>query len=357
MTIESIIKNFSCAVAATSVLLCTSCVKSVLSPDADRASDQIKFCLIPVKTQTKAVTVSKFPEDGTFGTRAWYLAPGKTWTKDASSAVSYVGQEEISCQESVWKAWTSGNVYWWPQTGTLTFYSWSPYNLVDKGLFLSQTTGFSIDEWSMANTVGYGCSTDANGDKIDDGCVDILFAKTTDCSKLATGAPVRFIHQLSKVRVIATLAKERTEPETTWKIKSVTISDVYTKGSFVTDHWIGRSENKDYVYEPATEPEVDYGNNTVIFPETMMMPQLMTEDGRSERPRITVVCTDGTGTEKTLAARLYNNTATGISAWQIGKYITYLITIGDEDSYIEFDATAGDWSYDEDGIIDVGIVD
>ena len=331
-------------------ILCSSCVKNELSQDADKQNTQLKFCLIPVKTQTKSVTVSKFPEDETFGTCAWYLPSGKSWSADASSAVSYIGEEEISCQSSVWKAWASGQIYWWPQVGTLTFYSWSPFSLKDNGLSVSNTSGFSISSWTMQNTVGYGCGS------TDDGCVDILLAQTTDCAKTVTGAPVNFGHKLCKVRVIATLAKEQTESESTWKIKSVTISNVYTEGSFLTDKWATHSEAKDYTYTPDTEVEVVYGSNAVIFPETMMLPQYMTEDGRTRRPIISITCTDANGEEKTLAAQLYNDTASGISAWNVGKYITYLITIGEEDSYIEFDANAGDWNYDSGEDINIGIV-
>ncbi len=348
--VRSAVAKAMCASVAVACILCSSCVSNVLSPDSGVQNTQLKFCLIPVKTSTKAVVVSKFPEDETFGTCAWYLPSGKTWSADASSAISYIGQEEISCQNSVWKAWVSGQIYWWPQVGTLTFYSWSPFSLKDNGLSVSNASGFSISDWTMQNTPGYGCGS------ADDGCVDILLAQTTDCRKTVTGAPVNFGHKLCKVRVVATLAKEPTESESAWKVKSVTISNVYTKGGFVTDKWAVHSDVKNYVYAPDSDIEIAYGSNTVIFPETMMLPQYMTEDGRAARPIISITCTDANGEEKTLAAQLYNDTASGISAWNAGKYITYLITIGEEDSYIEFDATAGDWNYDSGEDINIGIV-
>ena len=101
---------------------------------------------------------------------------------------------------------------------------------------------------------------------------------------------------------------------------------------------------------------MDYGAKSQVFPLTMMMPQYLTADGRVEKPKITIECTNGGGESKILSAYLYNDKiSTSLSVWNRGKKITYQITLGEEDTFIEFGASAGDWGHGADGNINVGI--
>ena len=110
------------------------------------------------------------------------------------------------------------------------------------------------------------------------------------------------------------------------------------------------------MYTPTGGVEVDYGVKSQVFLLTMMMPQYLTKDARVEKPKITIECTNGNGESKVLSAYLHNDKiSTSLSVWTHGKKITYQITLGEEDKFIEFGASAGDWGHGAGGDINVGI--
>ena len=57
-----------------------------------------------------------FPEDKTFG----------VWALDYHQAGSYIDDQEIRCTGGIW---TSASLPFWPQSSSLTFYAYSPYDL------------------------------------------------------------------------------------------------------------------------------------------------------------------------------------------------------------------------------------
>ena len=105
--------------------------------------------------------------------------------------------------------------------------------------------------------------------------------------------------------------------------------------------------------------EVGIGTGAVIFPETLFMPQFLTERTKGElnsRPMITIECKNGKGEVKTLIGLLFNGNASSLSVWNQGKSITYIVTLGDEDTYIDFDAKVedNDWTYSDSPNVGVG---
>lgn len=356
-------------VLSVAILCAVSCVKNEVSVTPLYNDNQIHFSPAPVRAHgTKADNSGKFSEMNTFGSCAWYLPNGKSWASDAKDGIGYINPVEISYKGRYWKVWGNGTAekpeksYYWPETGSLTFYSWSPFGMLKgsnsdghcpdsrKLLTVSKEKGIEIANWPMENRAGYGSGADA--------CVDILLAQTTDCTKATSNGsvPVRFEHKLCQVEVLATLAVPLKTGEAKWKVTKVTLDNIYTKGSFVTNNWTSRSEAKSYVYTPTGGVEVDYGAKSQVFPLTMMMPQYLTKDTGVEKPKITIECTNGNGESKILSAYLHNDKiSTSLSAWIHGKKITYQITLGEEDTFIEFGASAGDWGTGVDGDINVGI--
>lgn len=166
------------------------------------------------------------------------------------------------------------------------------------------------------------------------------------------------------MKVVATLAKPLGDKEKPWEITSVTLSDIYTKANYSTYVKDDVSKNKmwrdqdglvDYVYphtdgtSPSPTMKVTYKANTVIFPETMFLPQFLDErEGHSStRPMITIECKNGKGEVKKLVGLLFNGNAFSLSVWNQGRSITYYVTLGEEDTYIDFDAKVedNDWAY------------
>ena len=390
--------------AATALMsvAAASCVRNEPAPGPGSGDPrEIRFSLTPVKTGTKAATFSSFPVDSTFGTFAWYLPDGKRWATDSGSAAAWIGQtgqdgkaeaERISYKDGIWKAWNSGKAYWWPQGGRLSFFSWAPANLTERGLSINTSDGIRIDGWKVPNTPGYGGSTNYGGAKPGDGSTDILTAMSLDLSGNTSdtwasgsgadftgyGAKIQFTHALCKVSFVIRLDYRPEDDTKKWYVEKAELKDIYTEGTLTGSTW------GDYPWDSVTDYsfslmtgenaenglEVTADGGRTIFPKTMMIPQPLASavSGTKERrPRIEVTVwdgsmkdvDDGTGSlvqvkdTQVLTGMLYSNTAES-ARWNEGTDITYhlYLSTGTE-NYIEFDAAVGAWG----GIIDGGDIE
>ena len=97
---------------------------------------------------TKAVQTIDFPTTSTFGSCAWYLPGDNKWDDHHAAAgtdpvapTPYLPKTEISYNLVIPNDFNSGvwrnndKSYYWPMNGSLTFISWSPYELVDNPNF------------------------------------------------------------------------------------------------------------------------------------------------------------------------------------------------------------------------------
>ena len=381
-------------ILAIILILAASCVKNEVREVSIHGDGQILYNPAPLRSMTtKAVQTIDFPTTSTFGSCAWYLPGDNKWDDHHAAAATatvvptpYIPTSEISYDDAskVWR--NKDNKYYWPMNGSLTFISWAPADLLDKvdasNNKLNSVTreeGFKITNWKMENTPGYGIvvtQTSEGSVATTDPKVDILLAQNKDCKKTADGKVVpRFSHILCKVKVEARLAKPLETDENPWKVTSVILSDIYTKGdysTYVKDEsnkitlsklWRNQSDRRSYEYKPTNPVSVKYGEGgigtgAVIFPETLFMPQFLTErvEGNSTTlPMITIECENGKGEKKTLKGLLYKN-ASSLSVWNQGKSITYVITIGNETAYIDFTANVDGWSEYKDWINDGNVV-
>ena len=376
-------------ILATILVLAASCVKNEVREVSIHGDGQILYNPAPLRSMTTKADVPPFPTNSKFGSCAWYLPGDNKWDDHHAAAATatvvptlYIEPSVISNKDGQWKAWDSKKTYYWPMNGSLTFISWAPADLLDKvdasNNKLNSVTreeGFKITNWKMENTPGYGIvpPTSEGGVSTTDPDVDILLSYTKDCTRnTANGkVPTIFSHLLCKVKVEARLAKPLETDENPWKVTSVILSDIYTKGdysTYVKDEsnkitlsklWRNQSDRRSYEYTPTNPVSVKYGEGgigtgAVIFPETLFMPQFLTErvEGNSTTlPMITIECENGKGEKKTLKGLLYKN-ASSLSVWNQGKSITYVITIGNETAYIDFTANVDGWSEYQDWIKD-----
>ena len=351
-------------ILATILILAASCVKNEVREVSMHGDGQILYNPAPLRSMTtKAVQTIDFPTTSTFGSCAWYLPGDNKWDDHHAAAATatvvptlYIPTSEISCWDGQWKAWNSGKSYYWPMNGSLTFISWAPADLLDKvdasNNKLNSVTreeGFKITNWKMENTPGYGIvvtQTSEGSVATTDPKVDILLAQNKDCKKTADGKVVpRFSHILCKVKVEARLANADVGKKV---IESVTLTNIYTKGDYVAGEWTNQpyinEDLKDYTYSQTGGIPVEYGKNTVIFPETMFLPQRLTREVITDRPKISIKLQ---GNETPIEGYLYNDKILNpLSVWNQGKSITYVITIGNEEAVIDFAADVGGW---EDG--------
>ena len=360
-------------ILATILVLAASCVKNEVREVSMHGDGQILYNPAPLRSMTTKADLqtTKFPTNSTFGSCAWYLPGGNKWDDHHAAAATetvvptlYIPTSEISCWDGQWKAWNSGKSYYRPMNGSLTFISWAPADLLDKvdasNNKLNSVTreeGFKITNWKMENTPGYGIvpPTSEGGVSTTDPNVDILLSYTKDCTRnTANGkVPTIFSHLLCKVKVEARLANADVGKKV---IESVTLTNIYTKGDYVAGEWTNQSEPMNYVYpqpgetSPSSTMTVNSTAQKVIFPETMFLPQYLTQEGRTDRPKISIKLQ---GNETPIEGYLYNDEIlNSLSVWNQGKSITYVITIGNDTAYIDFTAHVDGWSEYQDWIKD-----
>lgn len=375
-------------ILATILILAASCVKNEVREVSIHGDGQILYNPAPLRPMTTKADVQMppFPTTSTFGSCAWYLPGDNKWDDHHAAAATatvvptpYIPTSEISNKEGQWKAWDSGKSYYWPMNGSLTFISWAPYN--DSRFSVNREEGFKITGWTMEKTPGYGIVTKSSesgsSTTTTNPDVDILVSYTKDCTRNTANGKVTtmFSHLLCKVKIVATLAKPLGEGEKPWEITSVTLSNIYTKANYSTYVKDDVSKNKlwrdqdglvDYVYphtdgtSPSPTMKVTYGDKTVIFPETLFMPQFLDEREKgnsSTLPMITIECKNGAGEAKSLKGLLFNKNASSLSVWNQGRSITYYVTLGEEDTFIDFDAKVeeNDWTYISGKDFNVGV--
>lgn len=366
-------------ILATILILAASCVKNEVREVSIHGDGQILYNPAPLRSMTTKANdqMPPFPTTSTFGSCAWYLPGDNKWDDHHAAAATdpvvptlYIEPSKISYNEAskVWR--NEGKTYYWPMNGSLTFISWAPYDLgKDAGnettFRVTRENGFEITNWKMENTPGYGIKTQATAGKSSetDPKVDILLSYTKDCTRNTANGKVltKFSHLLCKVKVVATLAK----PGAQWEITSVTLSNIYTKANYSTyvkddvlknKLWRNHSDYlQPYEHKPTTHMSVYYDEDgkkggTVIFPETLFLPQFLNErvkDDSGTLPMIIIECKNGAGEDKKLKGLLFNENASSLSVWNQGRSITYYVTLGEEDTNIDFDAKVeeNDWTY------------
>lgn len=355
----------------------SACTETNLAPEKLIRGRQVQFTVSPVKTSdTRAVTTQSFSTDQTFGTTAFAIDAGTTWkaATEGSTTISPtdITNKEISYQNGVWKA--DESYYWDDFEGqSLTFLSWSPYNLVStssttEGLTITSAHDFSYTGWTMQNIAGYGYTKDTDGNYIrntTDGSTDLLLAKSTDITETTDGGRVltQFVHQLCNVKINARIVDEPKSGEK-WQIYKVALSGIYTKGNLLkaatinksssaddeplynTQIWGGQSDSTTYAitYEGDKIIDLTYSKGTTeIFPQTLMLPQSVLKNSAHE-PKVTIYYYDENNAEKKMYGYLAPNSNSTLTAWLAGKSITYSINISTTDYYIDFSAAVDEWT-------------
>lgn len=366
------------ALAALTVLL-SSCGSNRL----DVPSAEIRFNAInavkPSSSTKSAATsaTSAFDESRTFATYAYLLPAGVDWSGSTiAQAQTYIDNEEIRFWDKgdgpyIANTWHGENVYYWPKSGSLTFYAHSPYTIPEAARYgCTKENGVYVNGFKIPYpAVSAGTVAPVTDDKV----TDILVAdeaKNMSRSSAASGlnaVPVLFRHVLSKVRIVATLDRQPSATDEPFTIKGITLRDICTSGSYGNAAWSSQGDVRDIEYscDVTLKYEKDLSDRLlaqVVFPETFMIPQTTTAgtvgsgtSAVSRRPRIQITFTVGSGVEQTAEFDLWKNSAS-LGAWGSGKIITYTLVhlLNNDDEYIEFGASLGDWVETDKGNVDIG---
>ena len=221
-------------IAALAIVAMASCTKNELKVPSNGTDAVISFQPV-VANATKAdyLTTANMKDKCTsFGVFAWYAEPtlvsgGSATAYMNNVTVTYDG--EIDDNTTGKGAWKPASPYYWPKNGTLSFDAYAPAN---------------AHAASPSKGSGKVSSTAANGLKIENyevaalaGQYDLLYSTRTLNKTTSTGGTndtydgvdIAFHHALSAIEVTAKTDKDYSGAI---KLKTITILNAYTKGTF-----------------------------------------------------------------------------------------------------------------------------
>lgn len=207
--------------AASAMAILAGCTRTEIRSIADEPQ-QITFRTIETKG------AEDFDKRNKFISYAWFLENGKTWDANSANGQAYISGAEIAFDNAInaWKA--SGQTYYWPKQGSLTFFAWTD----DTAAPSVGTTGASV---TCAHDTGIKIKDYSVKDNPNKDILVAEIAKDKKSNESATGTwekgvPTVFRHALAKVEF--KVNKKTNYPNVTFKVKSITLNGVSTKGTF-----------------------------------------------------------------------------------------------------------------------------
>lgn len=285
-------KKVLMAAAMLAVTTCAfiGCTKNEVRSISDNPQ-AVRFLPLNGKHSTKAmVDGTTYPADLPFGTLAYYL-PSGNWDANMADATLYIPISKVVNQSratsgSAWEV--EGKTYYWPKSGKLTFFAYSPFSYQEASggnlvvTPLSGNDGIQIVDYDV----------DAHQDT-DFMVADIAKDKTeNDSNGGYTGVPIVFRHKLSQIvginfqTVITNTEGNLVEHDysggrsthgplqagdVVFKLKKVEVKNLCTKGTYgytntnadpVTEHWAHQAVKKPYTWFDNTTPKAFDGNTT-----------------------------------------------------------------------------------------------
>lgn len=329
-------RNIIIYTSALILLSLAACSKITL--DTHRESGIIGYNVVTttsVSAPTKAA--SAFPTTWSFISSAYALASTQSWDNDAASATLEFGPEEVKWQATYWSTDTP---HYWDASKKLTFFSYAPASLKDKGVVITNE-GVSVSGWDV---------TDANYQDIAILVADIAKDKTKNESYAGlTGVPTHFRNKLCKL-TFRVAASDLVDEGTEVYLKKATLSGFYAKGDYAkggtgAESWDNRANRQDdYVLFESTDGDILTSGYKAK--DWIMIPQSTTGI------TLTIVYKTTTGTEdETVTLSINDDFRSGI--WGMGQHITYSMKIGAGRIPILFDGSAEDWIPVDGGIIEI----
>ena len=353
-------------VAITGAAL-VSCTKNELAPSATE-QHEITFASPVVGVQTKAF--------GAIGTTYNTSENFEVWsvynTEDISEWGGTTYFSDVTAQYNTdADGWGLNPKYFWPANGKLSFVALSPA-MINTTTYTADN-GFTIQSWSQ------GASEEA--------IVDLMYSEPTFNQKRAdfanddndddnddiangehkyNGVDIKFKHALSYL-VFNIKTKENYAPQTQFQLESITLSGIYTTGTFTQkgipaegetwDPWAESTTNTGtyaaYNEVEATE-RLAFTSTAVAVPETtgkeiILLPQALTADQQKITIKYDIRTNFMEDDEWITQTQTVDLTNTTVTEWEMGKKYTYTITIGMDE--ILFDPAVTDWDSEDGGEI------
>lgn len=356
----------------------TSCVKNeeVVTPDEKQ---QITFEPAAYKAGSRAeVTPSTddgtitFPVNQTFGSFAYY----RTTAVGSEAHSVFMDNVEVAYVAAATPYWAPKKTYYWPTSAGahLDFISYHPYNSDKTNAAVPQI----LDSDNQQTMTYNGFKVDA-ANPIDLMYSDKAMQQTRNTLHYGfTGVPTLFHHALAKLNFLVkatVLNNSATSPDavTSWEVtvKKISLDGIYDTGSVelktINDHteakivpwtnntsatpnvWANTSSTTSKVWEVSqilTTTAVPYGNGTeTIATNYFILPQALVANQQSITIDYSVKTTapgsQSATTDYTKTVHFVNYHS--VTAWEMGKNITYTIQIDPEGDVIHFAPAVVDW--------------
>lgn len=254
-----------------------SCVKNEVRVDAP--DKEITFQTVSTKAGGTA-----FNTNHKFYSYAYFLEKGKTWDAKHVDAQAYIDNALIAYESTPNGIyWAAAKPYYWPKQGSLTFFAWTddtdaPSVGTGATVTCAHDTGIKITNYSVKEN--------KNKDIL---VADIAKDKIKNESATGTweeGVPTVFRHALAKVEF--NVNKKKAYENVTFKVKSITLNGVSTKGTFTqgspTEGWewsgqdtpddltvfsnpTGMEVKKTAEPGPAQYSALDSGDYSIVLPQ------------------------------------------------------------------------------------------
>lgn len=333
--------------AAVAGAALAGCVKNESESGMIASDSKISFEAPVVGTSTRAVTkygeiVGAYPTEENFKVWGWYhegdykgfgtSTNWKNYMTDASGNPIVVEYDGTS-------SWDSATDYFWPKNGKLTFAAYSPADAA--GTYTHTANGLQIADFTVA-AVGKQYDLMYSDRAYNRISSTNLYAGTA-ASNTYKGVDIVFRHALSSIVFKVGTDADYTNADNTFKIKSITIKNVYGAGNFTegltdgtttrTPAWTVTGEaNNDYV---AFSGDFTVPNDGTTFEEPANTPAeptdliLLPQSLNSDAPIIEIVYTYGTAASGEIKHTVeYKLNQTDEQAWKPNKRYTYNIIFG-----------------------------
>ena len=364
------IRSYILCVAAFVGLL-VSCAK--IEQAEGRIEDrQICYDVVQDRSAvTKAAGV--YPTGQSFASYAWYLPDGKNWADDKADAQLYINRAEVSYDNANNSWYDKAKKYYWPKTGSLTFFSISPHSVAES-VVLTQNYGFWISDWNVHNHQDADIMvSDIQTDK-----------NANETVGSFTGVPTIFRHKLAMIEGFTFNTFKNYAPgksgdsykydDRRFFITSVKINKVKQQGRFVSgnapssinigqwqvsdasaeNNYTWFSGNEEIVYSSTAESLTANGlsgrENILLLPQAFANPGTANVENvpHIEVTYVTYKYTDNSGnyTSHTTTARasLYDVLKSVGNRIDMNKKFTFNITINLDSNLIIWAPDQNDWT-------------
>ena len=388
-------KVLTAAILAVTTCAFIGCTKNEVRSISDNPQ-AVRFLPLNGKHSTKVMVDGiTYPTTLPFGTLAYYLPSGNTWKDHKANATLYIPKSKVVHNNGNWEV--DGKTYYWPKSGSLTFFAYSPFAHEDGTLLAVDKVSNTTHDDGI-HILNY----DVHAHQATDFMVaDIAMDKTANESNGGyTGVPIVFRHKLSQIVGInfqtvitnttstgtalvehdyahghSDIAGNLEAGDVVFKLKKVEVKNLYTVGNYVysgtgadpvaNDGWMNQDPNSKEPYTWFNKTPEAFAGNTefnltyktqdatrndylLILPQPLITPGTTTP--KTTDPLIHIeyqVLTYSDdihySTEDVIENVYLYNIHNSASAIDMNKKITYNFKINLENNKIYWAPSVADW--------------